>query len=224
MPSGSVARSFPKEERELKALFSKGLKKLRNIEKQDKSDNSRTQSQTRTRFGKKGDATIAAKAMKRGFSSLAARGRRSSQGQGRAQGTAAARQRQLDASFDADSKENHALSGAEDVDDLFKSLNGKAPAEKKARTTQLSLMATPQRRWGVVYDPSATAHHALRGEAKKEFDRWSQLADAVDNVYDPTTDRSPFSGDAHRSTSWWKWSRGGDADKWWEHNHAGRGY
>ena len=34
MPSGSVARSFPKEESELRALFTKGLKKLRSIETQ----------------------------------------------------------------------------------------------------------------------------------------------------------------------------------------------
>ena len=34
MPRGSVARSFPKEERELKALFSHGLHKLESIEKQ----------------------------------------------------------------------------------------------------------------------------------------------------------------------------------------------
>ncbi len=34
MPRGSVARSFPKEERELKALFAHGLQKLQSIEKQ----------------------------------------------------------------------------------------------------------------------------------------------------------------------------------------------
>ena len=34
MPTGSVARSFPKEEKELRSLFNKGLKQLRSIEKQ----------------------------------------------------------------------------------------------------------------------------------------------------------------------------------------------
>jgi hypothetical protein len=34
MPTGSVARSFPKEENELRAVFARGLNKLKSIEKQ----------------------------------------------------------------------------------------------------------------------------------------------------------------------------------------------
>jgi len=227
MPTGSVARSFPKEEKELRSLFNKGLKKLRSIEKQDSGDNVKPTGDVQTRLGRKGDAAAAARAAKmaaslrgsRGLSSLAARSKRSSPP---SQVSAVARQRQLDASYAADNKENRALSGAGDVDALFKSLNS-PPAEKKARTTQLSLEASPQRRWGVVYDPAATREHALRGEAKREYDRWSQLAQTVSDVPDPSEDTAAWPGN-HRSTAWWKWSRGGDSGKWWEHNHAGRGY
>lgn len=231
MPRGSVARSFPKEERELKALFAHGLQKLQSIEKQDGKDEhiSARPRHARTRHGRKGDAAAEAMAIAKRSgsrraaaltSSLSARGSRPASSD-----TASARQRQLDASFAADSQENRALSGGKDVDALFRRINSAPrPAGKKARTTQLALEESPQRRWGAVYDPTAQAKRPLRGEAKKEYDRWSQLAQRVDDVPDPTEEGSSFSDAPHKSTAWWKWSRGGDSGKWWEHNHAGRGY
>mmetsp|Transcript_41138 Transcript_41138/g.109892 ORF Transcript_41138/g.109892 Transcript_41138/m.109892 type:complete len:289 (-) Transcript_41138:43-909(-) len=231
MPRGVVARSFPKEENELKDIFSKGLKQLRGIEKQETDSEAKAAEPVAPVASKKRAVATT--------STLAARRKPTKAPQTE---TAAARQRQLDASFAADNKENKALSGPNDVDALFKSLNdapsvkpkhAAAPVAKKARTFQLaqrnSLTEIPTRRWGTVYNPTIAASRGgkaskreLSGLAAKEYNRWSQLAQSVSEVHDPTEDASDFH--THRSTAWWKWRRGGSSDQWWKHNHAGRGY
>ena len=59
MPKGSVARSFPREEAELKDLFSKGFKELRHIDTQQASTKSLHQPAAAAAPKQRGDTAVA---------------------------------------------------------------------------------------------------------------------------------------------------------------------
>jgi len=115
-----------------------------------------------------------------------------------------------------------------------------AHEDKKARTVakaammqQLaSLPGKDSRVWGSIYQPSKADvegakqdPNPLSGEGKAMYKHWQNLATRYNAVYDPSEDDSlahNFGGGSHGS-SWWANTNKGD-DKWWDHDHTGRGY
>jgi len=121
-----------------------------------------------------------------------------------------------------------------------KTATATAPTGKKARTAakaamlqQLAALPSKDSRvWGSIYQPSkadvegAKADaNPLSGESKAMFKHWSNLAARVNHVYDPAKDDSLAHnfGGGEAGSSWWASAKKGD-DKWWNHDHSGRGY
>jgi hypothetical protein len=163
-------------------------------------------------------------------------------------------QKKLDSDTALDREENKALSSNEDVDSVLGAINdvyhsaqtkskkAQMLAAKKAQAkgqklskakakghkayhprSKTGMISSGAQTWGTIYEPQMAwgqQHGGLIGPAKKEFSHWASEAIKLTNVHDPAKDGHAEGQDAEH---WWA-NKATDHDKWWTHDHTGRGY
>jgi len=99
---------------------------------------------------------------------------------------------------------------------------GKKGKGKAMRPPSLTGPQSSIQKWGTVFDPTLSwgrmPQQDLVGGGKKYFDHYAKTASAVNNVFDPVTDN--HSPDINR----WEVNDPTGKEKWWVHDHYGRGY